>query len=82
MKTILQWFGKKMPESYRTKVGGIGLIALGLIGALNLIWEGLVPGCPPMALEECIAAFSGGFIAIGIGRKIDQNTAAVKATAP
>ena len=73
----LKWVGGKF-DGYKTKIGGFGLILLGVIGIVNFMWPDTVPGCPVMTLEESIGSITGGCIALGIGSKIDKNTAAVK----
>jgi len=82
MKTkILQWIGKRVPESYQTKLGGFGLVLVGVLGIINIVWEGIIPALPPMTLDACIGSISLGYVGMGLGRKIDKNTAAVKASA-
>jgi len=73
----LRWVGGKF-DGYKTKIGGFGLILLGIIGIINFIWPDIVPGVPHMSLEESIGSVTGGCVALGIGGKIDKNTAAVK----
>jgi len=79
---ILQFVGKYVPESYRTKVAGVALIMLGLVGFVRIAWPDMVPVDLSMSIEQCVLSISGGLGMIGIGRKIDKNTEAVKATAP
>lgn len=77
---LAKWIGGKF-DGYKTQIGGIGLILTGVISAINLIWPGTVPGVPTMDLDGIIAAIGGGFVALGIGGKIEKNTAAVKESA-
>jgi len=82
MKTkILQFVGKYIPESYRTKAAGICFIMLGFIGFFNIIWPDMAIGDISMSLEASIASIATGGGMIGLGRKIDKNTEAVKASA-
>ena len=73
----LRWMGSKF-DGYKTKIGGVGLILTGVVSAINLIWPGTVPGIPDMSLDQILTTTAGGFIAIGIGGKLDKNTAAVE----
>jgi hypothetical protein len=78
MKLIMQFVGKYIPESYRTKVSGTCLILLGLIGYVNIIWPNMAIGEITMTVEACTASIAGGLGMIGIGRKIDKNTSAIR----
>lgn len=77
----LRWVGRKF-DGYKTKIGAFGLILTGIVSAINLIWPNTVPGIPEMTIDQIITSITGGFIALGIGGKIDKNTAAVQAAAP
>jgi hypothetical protein len=65
-------------DGYKTRIGGFGLILTGIVAAINLVWPATVPGLPEMDLDQIIGAITGGMIAIGLGGKIDKNTAAVQ----
>lgn len=73
---LLKWAGSKL-DGYKTKIGGAGLILLGSIGAVNLIWPDAVPGIPAMDMDGIIGSISTGFVALGLGHKLDKNTEAV-----
>lgn len=73
---VLGFAGKKL-DGYKTKIGGAGLILYGIIGAINLMFPGQVPGVE-LDLDTVIGSISGGFAIIGVGGKIDKNTTAVK----
>jgi hypothetical protein len=73
---VLGFAGKKL-DGYKTKIGGVGLILYGLIGAINIMFPGTIPGVE-LTIDATIGSLSGGFAIIGIGGKIDKNTAAVK----
>lgn len=77
---LVRWIGGRF-DGYKTRIGGVGLILTGVISAINLIWPGTVPGVQTMDLDGIIAAIGGGFVALGIGGKIEKNTAAVKESA-
>jgi len=77
---LIRWIGGRF-DGYKTKIGGVGLILTGVISAINLVWPDTVPGAPMMDLDGIIAAIGGGLVALGIGGKIDKNTAAVKESA-
>lgn len=74
----LRWVGGKF-DGHKTKIGAFGLILTGVVSLINIIWPGTVPGIPEMTLDQVIASITGGFIALGLGGKIDKNTEAVKA---
>lgn len=77
---LVRWIGGRF-DGYKTRIGGVGLILTGVISAINLIWPETVPGVQTMDLDGIIAAIGGGFVALGIGGKIEKNTAAVKESA-
>jgi len=77
----VRWVGSLF-DGYKTKIGGAGLILTGIVAAINLIWPGAVPGMPDMDIDQIIGSITGGLIAIGLGSKIDKNTAAVLAAQP
>jgi len=68
----------KLFVGHRTRIGGVGAILMGVIGAINMLWPDTVPGMEPMTTTEIGAWFTGGFAALGIGGKVDKNTEAVK----
>ena len=72
----LGFIGRKL-DGYKTKIGGCGLILSGLIGLINLTFPGTVP-FPAMDLETVITNMAGGFAVLGIGGKIEKQTAAVE----
>lgn len=76
LKKLLGYGGHKL-NGYKTKIGGAGLILYGLIGAINLMFPEAIPGVT-LTIDEVVGYFSGGFVAIGVGGKIDKNTAAVE----
>lgn len=77
MNWILKLLGSKF-DGYRTKAGGIGLILLGVVGYINIIWPDSVPLVPVLTVNEAWASVSAGLVAIGLGGKIDKNTKAVE----
>lgn len=77
---LVRWIGGRF-DGYKTRIGGIGLILTGVISAINLVWPETVPGVPTMDLDGIIAAIGGGFVALGIGGKIEKNTAAMRESA-
>lgn len=78
MEKIMQWAGKLLPESYRTKLAGVSFIMLGLVGFFNIIWPDMAVGEISMTVEACVASIATGAGMIGLGKKIDRNTEAVK----
>lgn len=77
LKRAIGWAGRRL-DGYKTKIGGVGLILAGVVGAINLMFPEAVPGFPPMTLEGVIGNIGGGFAVLGIGGKLDKNTAAVE----
>lgn len=76
---VLGFAGRKL-DGYRTKIGACGAILLGLCGGINIMFPATVPGVD-LSLDQIIASVSCGFVALGIGGKIDKNTTAVKEAA-
>ncbi len=73
----IRFIGGKL-DGYKTKIGGVGLILTGIIGIINMMWPDTVPALPPIELEQIIGYIGGGFVALGIGGKMEKNTTAVK----
>lgn len=78
MKWILGFIGKRL-DGYKTKIGGVGLILSGIVGIINVMFPDTVP-FPEMTIEAAITNIGGGFAVLGIGGKLDKNTAAVEAS--
>lgn len=73
---VLGFVGKKL-DGYRMKIGGIGGILFGLVGAINIMFPGTIPGVE-LSVNEVVGYFSGGFAVFGYAGKLDKNTAAIK----
>ena len=72
---FLGLIGRRL-DGYKTKIGGCGLILSGLVGLINLTFPETVP-FPAMDLETVITNMAGGFAVLGIGGKLEKQTAAV-----
>lgn len=72
---FLGYLGRRL-DGYKTKIGGLGLILSGLVGLINLMFPDTVP-FPPMDLESAVTNIAGGFAVLGIGGKLEKQTAAV-----
>jgi hypothetical protein len=75
-KNILSFIGGKL-DGHKTKIGGVGLILLGLAGIISHTFPSL--DLPLKAdLDIYLTYLAGGFATLGIGGKIEKNTNAVK----
>ncbi|MEW6505534.1 MAG: hypothetical protein AB1457_16370 [Chloroflexota bacterium] len=68
-KIILGLAAKRL-DGYKTYIGGIGLIMLGVVRIIGHYWPdlGLPDGDPSQALDT----IGLGLVALGIGRKADK----------
>jgi DNA-binding protein YbaB len=67
----------KVLNGYKTKIGGGGAILLGILGIIRLIFPDLTQ-LPDIGLEGSLLSLSGGFTALGIGGKLQKQTATIK----
>lgn len=79
IKKILGFAGRAL-DGKKTKIGAIGAILFGICGAINIMFPNTVPGVN-LTVDELAGYISGGFVALGIGGKLDKNTSAVKESA-
>jgi hypothetical protein len=65
-------FGRiaKSLDGYRTIIGGIGLILLGVAGMIGHYWPD--SGVPGMDVDKAMEMIAGGFVALGIGGKLEK----------
>jgi hypothetical protein len=65
-------FGRiaKMLDGYKTTIGGIGLVLLGIVGMIGHYWPD--SQCPPMDIDKAMGMIAGGFTALGIGGKLEK----------
>lgn len=65
-------FGRifKLLDGYKTMIGGVGLIVLGVIGLIGHYWPDL--NLPAMDIDKAMTTMSLGFTALGIGGKIEK----------
>lgn len=73
---ILGFAGRKL-DGYKTKIGGVGLILVGVTGILGMIFPD--QGLPVMDIDSACAAIAAGIAALGLGHKAEKTTAAVVA---
>ena len=78
---ILGLIGSKL-DGYKTKIGGVGGIILGVLGIVKLIFPTELPQLPDLGIEASLAAISAGFVALGIGGKLEKQTKAITAATP
>jgi hypothetical protein len=91
---VVEMFAPKLLDGYKTKVGAVGMILLGLVLCLYSVVGmigGLFPdqGLPTMTLDEGFTLLAigwgivtVGYTALGIGGKMDKQTAALKEVPP
>lgn len=67
---ILRLISRKL-DGYKTKIGGVGFILLGMTGIIRIVFPEFTQ-LPDMTLEACLASISAGMTAIGLGGKADK----------
>jgi len=67
---VLSFIGRKL-DGYKTLIGGIGLILMGIVGLINLTFD---MGWVEWSLEISLGFITTGFAALGIGGKIEKLT--------
>jgi hypothetical protein len=72
---LLGFVGKKL-DGYKTKIGGVGFILVGVTGIIAEIFPD--QGLPKMGLEGSIGAISAGITALGLAHKAVKTQAAIK----
>lgn len=72
---LLRWTGKRF-DGQKTKIGGVGLILLGLIHIITVIYPD--SELPKASLEQAIMELSGGFAVLGLGGKAEKLKRAVE----
>ena len=73
---ILQYIGSQM-SGWKTKVGGIGFILVGVLGLVRIAFPDLNQ-LPDADIGTALGEIAAGFAALGIGHKADKLTDAVK----
>jgi hypothetical protein len=79
LSKLLGFVGRKL-DGYKTKVGGVGLVLVGLIGIVALVFPD--QGLPQMELETALTTIASGFAVLGIGGKAEKLKGAIEASAP
>jgi len=69
MMQILKYLGKKL-DGYKTKIGGIGSILMGILGIIGILFPD--QKTVDLSLEASLAMIIGGFAALGIGGKLEK----------
>lgn len=72
---ILGFIGKKL-DGYKTKIGGVGLILVGVTGIISQIFPD--QGLPVVDLETAIGSMAAGLAALGIGHKVEKAKAVIE----
>ena len=71
------YLGRKL-DTYKTKIGGGGFIALGIVYLLPMMFSDLTTqGFPKGDVEKGIQFVALGFATLGIGHKVQKNTDAI-----
>ena len=65
-------FGRiaKSLDGYKTTIGGVGLILVGVTGLIGHYWPDT--GLPDMDIETSLGYVAGGFTALGLGGKLEK----------
>ncbi len=74
MGFILKIIGGRL-NGYKTYGAGAGMILLGLLHFINLLWPGTVSQVPPADFNAASTEVTAGLALIGIGHKMDKSTA-------
>ncbi|PKN60667.1 MAG: hypothetical protein CVU53_01870 [Deltaproteobacteria bacterium HGW-Deltaproteobacteria-11] len=74
---ILGLVGRKL-DGYKTKIGGVGLILVGVTGIIAQIFPD--QGLPTMDLETSLGSIAAGVAALGLGHKAEKTRAEVART--
>lgn len=77
---VLGIFAPKYLDGYKTKIGGTGMILLGITALIGRYFPDY--GLPVMSFEDAWALIVGGFAVLGIGGKLDKQEAALKVVPP
>lgn len=72
---ILGFVGRKL-DGYKSKIGGAGLILVGVAGIIAEIFPD--QGLPKMGLESSIGSIAAGITALGLAHKAVKTQAAIK----
>lgn len=72
---LLGYVAKKL-DGYKTKIGGVGLIFIGIAGIFGEMYPD--QGLPDMGIEASLVSIASGFTALGIGSKAEKLTSAIK----
>ena len=73
---LLKWFGRKL-NGYRTTLGGLGFILLGLAGGIGYAFND-IEGLPRMDIELILGFVSLGMAIIGGGGKQEKTKNEIK----
>ena len=73
MNMIIEFlFGRiaRALDGYKTTIGAVGLILLGVVGLIGHYWPD--SGCPAMTPDSAMGSVAGGLVAMGIGGKMEK----------
>lgn len=79
MSKMFGFIGQKL-DGYKTKIGGIALILLGVVGIVGEIFPN--QGLPVTDFESSCASIAAGIAALGLGHKAEKVKAAITAPQP
>ena len=78
-RKLLGLLGRKL-DGYKTKVGGVGLVLVGFIGLVALVFPD--QGLPQMDIDTALTTIASGFAVLGLGGKAEKLKATIEAQAP
>lgn len=76
---ILGFIGKRL-DGYKTKLGGVSFIVMGVAGIIAEMFPD--QGLPRPGLETSLGYISGGFTILGLGHKMEKARAEIVRTTP
>jgi len=76
---LLAFIGKKL-DGYKTKIGGVGLILVGITGILGKVFPD--QGLPETELDTSLGAIAAGVAALGLGHKVEKAKAVIQGDKP
>ncbi len=66
---LFKFIGKKL-DGYKTKIGGIVSILMGILGIIGVIWPDLTT--VHLSTETSLGFIAAGFTALGLGGKLEK----------
>jgi hypothetical protein len=60
----------KSLDGYKTKIGGVGLGLLAIVGMIGHYWP--ESNCPPMEVDKSLEMLAASFTILGLGSKVQK----------